>query len=667
MNKLKIVIFILVPIIIGLYTRFDDLKIWNQNKEAFYYKDRPIFTGNDSFYFARFGKEFFEGLFKAGEADPLRNVPDYSPYPDSLPLLSFISGLLAKVQGTYIENVSLWLVPILAVLFSVPLFLFFNRIGYPVAGALGGVVATISMTYLPRTTIARLDTDSLNLFFPFVVALFLLLTVESEGKKKYIYAALAGIFSNLYMMWYHRPSLLLSLTGAFIVYLLIDRKIKLRKEDFISIGIFVILANPLVLYQGIYAILNQLKFYIFGYEKKAIVGGFPNIQQFVTELIHYDFDRLSKLVVGNKYLFIAGLIGIAIVAVRRWKPIILILPFIVLGLIPLVGPMRFSMYLAPFVGVGLGAYFDEISKFIKKKYENANIEIGSGILFFAALTVLVLYTNKASLAFFAKPKYTPLLEEDFLDLSKLTEPNSWIWTWWSEGYMIEYLGNRATFTDPGCQFTPKTYFTGLTYSTSNSEAARNVIQSIASIGLKGINEEMERGVSPQQIKEKAIRGEYIKPEKLKNPIYWMFTIRSVLAFDAINKIGTWNFKMQNGLEGQYMFLGSCRPVNKYTIVCSRWIIDTKKGKVFTKRGKGYYIKELYLKEGSRKPKFGRYRDRGIYVEVVSTKFGTFGFMMQEQPFHSMYNQMYILRNYDSRYFELVKDHFPFAVLYRVKK
>jgi len=147
----------------------------------------------------------------------------------------------------------------------------------------------------------------------------------------------------------------------------------------------------------------------------------------------------------------------------------------------------------------------------------------------------------------------------------------------------------------------------------------------------------------------------------------MFTIRSVLAFDSINKIGTWNFKMQNGLEGQYMFLGSCRPVNKYTIVCSRWIIDTKKGKVFTKRGKGYYIKELYLKEGSRKPKFGRYRDRGIYVEVVSTKFGTFGFMMQEQPFHSMYNQMYILRNYDSRYFELVKDHFPFAVLYRVKK
>ena len=29
--------------------------------------------------------------------------------------------------------------------------------------------------------------------------------------------------------------------------------------------------------------------------------------------------------------------------------------------------------------------------------------------------------------------------------------------------------------------------------------------------------------------------------------------------------------------------------------------------------------------------------------------------------------MFILRQYDGRYFELVEDNFPFAVVYRVKK
>ena len=53
-------------------------------------------------------------------------------------------------------------------------------------------------------------------------------------------------------------------------------------------------------------------------------------------------------------------------------------------------------------------------------------------------------------------------------------------------------------------------------------------------------------------------------------------------------------------------------------------------------------------------------------EGVATSAGLMLFLTAEQPYISMFNQMYILRNYDKRYFELVYDHFPVMVVYKVK-
>ncbi|MDQ7033045.1 MAG: hypothetical protein Q9M37_10085 [Desulfonauticus sp.] len=133
--KILIVILgIIVPIVIGLYVRFDDVKVWKQYKKVFYYKGEvPLFTGYDAFYFARWAKEYKDHTYRAGETDPLRFVPDNfltdSPkYPKIIPLLSFIG---AKLSGQKeIENVAFWLIPILAVMFVVPFFCFFMKTNF---------------------------------------------------------------------------------------------------------------------------------------------------------------------------------------------------------------------------------------------------------------------------------------------------------------------------------------------------------------------------------------------------------------------------------------------------------------------------------------------------------------------------------------------------------
>ena len=71
------------------------------------------------------------------------------------------------------------MVPVLASLFILPLGIYFFRLGVPISGLLGGLIGTFAGGYYMRSSIGRIDTDSLNLFFPALIALMILL---EEGK-----------------------------------------------------------------------------------------------------------------------------------------------------------------------------------------------------------------------------------------------------------------------------------------------------------------------------------------------------------------------------------------------------------------------------------------------------------------------------------------------------
>ena len=191
-----LLVSIVIPIAVGLYVRFDDLSIWEKYRNQFYYQDRPLFTSYDAFFFARWGKDYLNGDYRPGEKDHLRFVPDNATYPSPIPMESWLGAKLAKLKNTYIENISLWLTPFLAILFILPLVLYFFKIGLPVAGFSGAFLGVVSLMYLVRTTVARFDTDSLNLFFPFAIAFFLLRSFYSKGKLKYLDLAIAGILSQ---------------------------------------------------------------------------------------------------------------------------------------------------------------------------------------------------------------------------------------------------------------------------------------------------------------------------------------------------------------------------------------------------------------------------------------------------------------------------------------
>jgi len=564
-----LLISIIIPITVGLYVRFDDLSIWEKYKNQFYYQDRPLFTSYDAFFFARWGKDYLNGNYNAGERDPLRFVPDNSTYPSPIPMESWLGAELAKAGNTYIENVSLWLTPILAVLFIVPLVLYFFKIGLPVAGFSGAFLGVVSLMYLVRTSIARFDTDSLNLFFPFAIAFFLLRSFHSKGKLKYLDLAIAGILSQGYCWWYAHPGLMLVILSIYTAGLFFFDKENSLKQKALYFLTVLIFSNPIFVFSGIFNIIGLVKVYLVNYFKPAVSGGFPNVFMSISEAKHFDITKIAQLSTGNTVVFGIGFTGALLLFIRKFKDTFLLLPIFLIGIMALKGGNRFAMYLSPFIGVGISYLFDLlISNLRTKKDINHSKIYAIRLLSIFLLIGVFLYINKPSFAFVAKPKITRELERDFIKLESLTPENSWIWTWWDYGTAIQYLAGRAVFHDGQSQGSPKTYFVATSFSTPDPKVAHNVILGISNIGAKGINELLKEGKKPEEIRNLIFSGAFSKP--LSNPIYWAFTGDEIGKFAWINYFGTWNFDLKKGIKSPIYRLSNCRSLKPGILACKRY-------------------------------------------------------------------------------------------------
>jgi dolichyl-diphosphooligosaccharide--protein glycosyltransferase len=56
----------------------------------------------------------------------------------------------------------------------------------------------------------------------------------------------------------------------------------------------------------------------------------------------------------------------------------------------------------------------------------------------------------------------------------------------------------------------------------------------------------------------------------------------------------------------------------------------------------------------------------LYVEVIRRKETSYAFLLSKEAYKSLFNQMFILRKYSPKYFEIVYDDFPHMVVYRLK-
>ena len=710
--------------------RFQQFEIWEKAPNVYFVEERPLMTTLDAPFWFRLAREYNGVKFdaevlqrkKRKEPEQTKNtksIPteflDHSPTSSEtsgindldVPLLSFLIAHLTPYFHNNYYLTGTMLIPVLASLFILPLGIYFLLIGLPVSGMLGGLIGTFAGAYYMRSSIGRIDTDMLNLFFPVLTGLFILLASLAKSERlTVICSVLAGLSLFFFEWWYAKAGFTLAFFAVFIFCLFIHQ-IRFRTILLCSL-LFVFFAGPGIFLEGTGNIQSFFKGYFdFGETKGSDViqnltmpATFPNAMTTISEVDHLQFTEVFRRILSKPMLSGVGLIAFFVLAILRWRVLMPLLPMLALGLLSLQSSHRFIMFLAPFIGLVLrwiisivieGAFYYLRSKNEEGTGKNASLskddiknktissddslafnQVNSGIrqkilesdwfsfvrqatLYIAMGGFFWLISSQTAISFVPSPSIHPRIFKTFLEVKKLVSDESKLLTWWDYGHTLNDIGFR-TFHDGGGQTSPKTFFIARGLISSEGEELHDITKFLATEGNGGI---YKNNTSPEALMQ-AVRNPHKKP---LHPIYLFFTADMTGKYGAISKLGSWDIVKGGSKPRGYQNL-YCNKITNFAMDCRGAKIDLKVGKI---NNRVALKRLLFIRDGQviREQEFGHAQGFSLQLLVTGQKIVEVQ-LIDEVVFRSNYNQMFLLGRYSEDLYEETYNAFPFSRLFRFK-
>ena len=605
-----------------------------------------VITGYDAFYYARLTEELLEGNYT--KIDTLRDVPDFSerPFPPTLlTVLGYIFSLFVSKELVYA-----FLPPLFSVLFLIPLYLWLKKFSNVYVFVGGAVLGSLNGIYFFRTAIGKFDTDFLILFFVFLIFFLFSLIIENfNNKKSILFSILAGVSYILFQWFYPKPSLsLLFLTGLLLIFLFlfVKEKFPLKKLAFLFFTFFLFLSFDI--FRGFLNIVQKYKAYFL---KEDIVQFLPtNPHLFVKELQPLSIWYLIDQTTGNSVTFFIAVIGFVIFFFKNIRFMLPTLPFILLGLASLKAGSRFLIYLAPFLGMGLGYSFFMFFSFIKRNpfFKNFHESFFLVLLIFFSISPNVFFIH-------VKPVVKGNLFEDMRSINQITEKGSTLWTWWDYGYAFEYISRRGTYIDNGNRNIIKMYAISRSLLTYDEDFSYKLISFIS---------------NEKNLKTKKLSFEvFLKNVELyrKKPTYTVYIplYKKMLFLQYFYMLGMIGSGIKEFNLPAYKVFQECKR-EKSGFLCGGFFKIRKDLSFSFEKTTGKNVKKIAIVSDKRKIYRDWDKNGNLYLQV-RIKNGKAYFTLIDKTFYkTVFNRMYFLKE-DFKHFECVHDDFPHMVLYKVKR
>ena len=300
-RKFNIWLFVgvlLACFVVSTAVRYLQFETWKQTPQAYFVGERPMMTTLDAPYWLRLAREYNEGVY--GQKKGLRGYPEGTDtfmeesvpekYKDptvfitsdrqrnsatklsspsaktpeiryrDVPLLSFMIAHLSPFFNNNYYLAGTLLIPVVARLFILPLGSYFFQIGVPVSGLLGGMIGTFAGGYYMRSSIGRIDTDMLNLFFPVLAGLLILLAGKAKKERNVLlYSIGTGLSLFLFQWWYGKAGFTLAYFMVLVFSLFVQRIC--TRTIFVGAFLFVLCAQPSTFIRGTIAIQEFFTFF----------------------------------------------------------------------------------------------------------------------------------------------------------------------------------------------------------------------------------------------------------------------------------------------------------------------------------------------------------------------------------------------------------------------
>ncbi len=415
-----------------------------------------------------------------------------------------IAGVV-KLSGFSIDSIMFWLPAVLSSLIVLPVLMAAHAYRQDTLGLIAALLAATSANFYTRSHLGYMDTDVLNVFFPWMAIAYWIYALKHNS---IFYAVLAAIMLGLFRLWYHSSDAIIFglFFGLLVTGILFFRKQNVAYQT-------IILAAPMLLPIPFWASLSSViaTGFLFGFLEKrlaitpkhylflllAAAVAIPfiiNLTSYIERaqdyfsksdmlaiatshgVFHFQ-DSLSSVIEAKgapiwqvspvfkgllAYIFPA-IIGFFLLA-AAYRAFAIAAVLLILGFLsPIVG-IRFTIYATPALALGFAYLLILLMHhfFIQQRIRQ---------LFTAAVSMAALLLMGMNIALFnphLQPFYFHKNEVKALeDFSMQADNNDLILSWWDYGWPIwYYTGKNITLVDNGLNHSD-TFYVGNMLLSSN--------------------------------------------------------------------------------------------------------------------------------------------------------------------------------------------------------
>ena len=649
--------------VLNMQVRYAQYQAW----QTFYGTEEALlFSTTDAPYFLRHA-----GSIKNGETinehDSIRSFPNLTNKLTNLPAdTSLRSRPLLSVALAYVTdsanparlltyaNKAILLTSALTALMIVTCF---GAAGYWLEGCAAALGGGLSMAYLARSSIGRIDTDQLNLGFMYLM--FGLVVFAGRASSRFrclIWCGIAGITAHLFMWWYGKPELILMAAIA-LVWLLLSLQRNLITTVSGS-AIFLIIAD-----------INFVNPLGSTYLKEVIPAGnfiFANTFETITEIQRIPLPKIFINATGSIEMGLVCLAGLAMFAVRH--PVIAVAygPLVTFGLLNYIIGNRAIFYSAPMLWFGVAFLLTALARFITFNMSNTDWTIRRDSIAAtvgASLAMLLAWVNSPT-DYVPNPRFPKPVLEGLASLKTSVDPqNAVVATWWDYGYTSMFLNELPTLHDGGSQTTPTTHFVARALLGSDELQSIGALKFLSTKGHKGIDTETSLA---------GLTDAFTDAKTSNSPdFYFVVTGQMTGWMGSISKIGNWDIEQgrpiqlrgnPDGPEVHYKpincrFGGYPRYLN-----CGGVKFDLERGLIGSHTS---LVGWTHTQDGKvlRSRSFDHDADHAI--QIVQDGNSITIFMLHRQLYDSTFNRLYYQGTIDHPAISLHYDDYPHIRIYRI--
>ena len=680
--------------------------------ETFKFAGQFMINTNDGYYWAEGARDLLRGIIKQHDLSPISEATSWLTY------------FCTKLLPLPFETIIFYMPAVLGSLLVVPIILIANNFKMPAMGFLAALLGSIAVSYYNRTMVGYFDTDMLNIVFP-TLLLWSLVLAFSTNEEKYLLITALEIIA--YRWWYPQSySLEFSFFGLILVYTLVFERKRLFHYKLLAIMLFAMMGLQSSIRLGIvsivYLLFKQQKFrkyiwYIFGLSIALffLTGGFSpiwgqlkgyvfkdtievskdilplhffSVMQTVREAGQIDFVTFAERISGHTVTLILSLIGYVLL-VKKYPVMLLGLPLLGLGFLALWGGLRFTIYAVPVCALGVAYLLFVWSNYITQLFANEKLGHIMKSCFVIGASLGILYPNILHVIEYRVPTVFNKVEVEQLDkLKNLVDREDYIVAWWDYGYPIRYYADVKTLIDGGKHNGDVNFPVSYMLTNPQESAARlarleveltektfpiidenrnkskkdqipvlnNTAQMTLDYGFKDANDFLAALQTPLSL-----------PEKTRD-IYFYLPYRMMSIFPTVAQFS--NIDIMNGkMTRQPFFFQSMQFKDMGTTLNfgSGVVLDKAKGML--KLGNQEipvknFIQTAYTSDFKLIKEQNTIHPNGLFSIIYMQAYNTF-LILDEDMLNSTYIQLFVLENYDERFFEPISLE-AYAKVYRLK-